>query len=102
MDTSTMYTVSGAIILDNKAKPPPNMLKMIAYIGTPRFDNFAKIGDIVFLSASDQSILEDAYRPEFAADKIAVKITKFIISAAYGTPIRSRTATKGLSNTPAS
>ena len=33
---------------------------------------------------------------------MAVKITKFIMSAEYGTPIRSRTATKGLSNTPAS
>jgi hypothetical protein len=97
-----MYTVSGAIILEKSAKTPPSILKRTAFNGTPRFVNFANIGEIVFLSESDQSILDEAYSPEFAADKMAVNITKFIISAAYGTPIRSRTATKGLSNTLAS
>lgn len=97
-----MYTVSGAMILENKAKVPPSMLNITAYIGTPFFVTLAKIGDIVFLFERDQSILEAAYKPEFAADKIAVKMTKFMISAANGRPIRSRTATKGLFNTPES
>lgn len=102
MDTSAIYTVPGATILESSASPPPIILRMTAFSGTPCFDNFANKGEMVFLSASDHSIRDDAYNPEFAADKIAVKITKFITSAAYGTPTRSITVTKGLSVTPAS
>ena len=38
----------------------------------------------------DQSIRVAAYSPEFATERTAVRITKFIISAAYGIPILSK------------
>jgi hypothetical protein len=74
MDTSVIYTVPGAIMLDSKARPPPTMLIRSAFSGTPRLVNWANHGEIVFLSASDHSIREEAYRPELAAERIAVRI----------------------------
>ncbi|MNF18791.1 hypothetical protein D3C80_2231030 [compost metagenome] len=43
----------------------------------------------------------EAYRPELPTDRIAVRITKFIRSAAYGMPTMSNTCTNGLSINPA-
>ena len=55
-----------------------------------------------FILDNDQSIRVAAYSPEFATERTAVRITKFIISAAYGMPILSNTATNGLFVNPAS
>lgn len=45
-----------------------------------------KEGPILF-DESDHIMRDAAYNPELATDKIAVKMTKFIISAANGMPI---------------
>ncbi len=37
------------------------------------------------------------YRPEFRLESAAVRTTRFITPAAYGTPIFDRTVTNGLS-----
>ncbi|MCY1179467.1 hypothetical protein D9M73_198710 [compost metagenome] len=44
----------------------------------------------------------DAYKHELPTDKIAVKITKFMIPAAYGTPAKFINVTNGLSISPSS
>lgn len=82
IETKIIYTRSGEISIDNKDKPPPTILKISALSGIPFEVSFENLGEIVFLSASDHNIREDAYNPEFAADKIAVNTTKFITSAA--------------------
>ena len=55
-----------------------------------------------FVFDKDQSMRVATYSPEFATERTAVRITKFIISAAYGIPILSKTATNGLFVSPAS
>src|SRR5690606_37104765 len=62
---------------------------------------FKNAGAISFFD-KDQSMRVAAYSPEFATERTAVRITKFIISAAYGIPILSKTATNGLFVSPAS
>ena len=57
--------------------------------GIPRDDNFFKRLE-PFRFDKDQSIRVAAYSPEFATERTAVRITKFIISAAYGIPILSK------------
>lgn len=64
--------------------------------------NFVNAGLAIPCFAIAHSIREFAYRPELATDNTAVIITKFIISAAYGTPATSNTSTKGLSTRLAS
>ena len=44
----------------------------------------------------------EAYSPELAADRMAVRMTTFMIVPAEGIPIALKTVTNGLSSTPAS
>src|SRR5699024_4595074 len=96
IDTKTRYTVSAATLLDTKAKIPPSMLTNKDKTGIPFLLVFLKTAGIVPSLLSDQSILVEAYKPELAADTMAVKTTKFMMLAAKGTWIRSNTYTKGL------
>ena len=79
---SATNTVSGATTLENSASTPPSILTDRAVIGTPRLLTLAKQAGSVFSFDSDQSIRPEAYRPELAADRIAVRITKLNMSAA--------------------
>ncbi|SKW72133.1 Uncharacterised protein [Mycobacteroides abscessus subsp. massiliense] len=47
--------------------------------------------------ARDRRIRPVLYRPAFRLDSAAVSTTKFMASPAYGTPIREKKVTKGLS-----
>ena len=47
------------------------------------------------MSAIECSIRVEAYRPEFPAERIAVKMTAFMTAAAAATPMRSKTRVKG-------
>ena len=79
---SATNTVSGATTLENSASTPPSILTDRAVTGTPRLLTLAKQAGSVFSFDSDHSIRPEAYRPELAADRIAVRITKLKISAA--------------------
>ena len=94
-------TVSGATTLENNASTPPSMETESAVSGTPFLLTRAKQRGSVFSLDRDHSIRPEAYRPEFAAERIAVRITKLKISAAYGMPTFSNTSTNGLFSTPA-
>ena len=98
---STTNTVSGATTLENSASTPPSILTDSAVSGTPFFVTRAKQAGSVRSFDSDHSMRPEAYSPEFAADRIAVRITKLKISAAYGIPTFSNTSTNGLFSTPA-
>ena len=50
--------------------------------------------------ASDHTMREQTYNPEFAADSTAVSTTKFITSPANGMPMLWNTSTNGLASTP--
>lgn len=68
--------------LDSKERMPPIILKMSAFKGIPFDVNFASFLGNVRSSERDHSMRDEAYSPEFAADKIAVRMTKFMKSAA--------------------
>ena len=73
-------------MLESKAKTPPSILKSKAKTGIPRLLVLAMTAGIVPSLANDHNIRVDAYKPELAAEIIAVRTTKFIKSAAYGIP----------------
>lgn len=77
--------MSAAILLDTNANTPPSMLKINAKTGMPFLLVFLKIAGIVPSLLRDHNILVDAYKPELAAEIIAVSTTKFMILAAKGT-----------------
>ncbi|MNL48046.1 hypothetical protein D3C87_1708730 [compost metagenome] len=79
---SATNTVSGAITLENSANTPPSIDTEIAVSGTPFLFTRAKQRGSVFSFESDHSMRPDAYSPEFAADRMAVRITKLKMSAA--------------------
>ena len=82
MAESATNTVSGAITLENSASTPPSMETESAVNGTPFLFTRAKQRGNVFSLESDHSMRPEAYSPEFAAERIAVRITKLKISAA--------------------
>ena len=60
------------------------MLVQRAIIGTPFLEVLVKVAGSVCSFPNDQSILVEAYRPELAAEMIAIKTTKFIRSEIKG------------------
>ncbi|EXY05259.1 hypothetical protein BF15_02860 [Bacillus thuringiensis] len=102
IDVKTRKTVSAANTLVSKDRLAKIRLKINAFSGTPFLVNFVNAGLAIPCFAIAHSIRKFAYRPELATDNTAVIITKFIISAAYGTPATSNTSTKGLSTRLAS
>lgn len=95
-ETRTIYTVCAGITLDIRDKIPPKMLKTNATIGIPLLFNFPKDLPIIPSFDRDHNMRVAQYSPEFAQDKIAVKITKFMIVPEYGMPILLSTVTYGL------
>lgn len=79
---SATKTVSGATTLENSASTPPSILTDRAISGTPFLLTLAKQAGSVFSFASDHSIRPEAYSPELAAERMAVRITKLKMSAA--------------------
>lgn len=101
IEISHTYTVFGATILVSRDRADTPIVTNNALIGILRLDSFfVKAGPFPSFE-SDQSIRDDAYNPEFATDKTAVMIIKFMKSAAYGMPTLSSTTTNGLSTAPA-
>ncbi len=76
------------------------MLNSTANTGTPWKFVFASAWGIIRSWASDHTMREHTYNPEFAADSTAVSTTKFITSPANGMPIDWNTSTNGLVSTP--
>ena len=78
----------------------PAMLNSTANTGTPWKFVLPSTRGIIPSCASDQTMREHTYKPEFAAESTAVNTTKFITSPANGMPIDWNTSTNGLVSTP--
>ena len=98
--TNAKYTVEAATTEDSNANSDPAILKSTANTGTPWKFVLPSARGIIPSCASDQTIREHTYKPEFAADSTAVNTTKFITSPANGMPIDWNTSTNGLVSTP--
>lgn len=79
---SHTYTVSAATTLVSRDKPEMAMVMKRAFRGTPFFVSFVKEAGPILVFDRDHIILDEAYSPEFATDSMAVRMTKFMISAA--------------------
>ncbi len=99
---SKTNTASASITLVKRESNEKSIVKINAFNGTlflvRRPNSFGAIPSLDI----DHSKRVDAYKHEFPTDKIAVKITKFIMPAAYGTPAKFINVTNGLSNKPSS
>ena len=83
------------------AASPPIIEAAIAGAGTPKRLVRASTLGTVPSSASDHSMRVEAYRPELAADRMAARMTTFMMVPAKGIPIALKTVTNGLCSTPA-
>lgn len=77
--TNKVFAATTLVNRDTRANPK---LTKIAFIGMFRLFNFPNTFRICPLSLIAKNIREQTYNPEFATDKTAVKITKFMISDA--------------------
>ena len=100
-DNSTTNNVDSAIKLVSSDKRAKASVTYNAFIGTPRLFNFPNSLCAIPSLDNEYRIRVQANRPVFPTDRMAVNMTKFIMSAAYGIPMISRTVTNGLSRTPA-
>ncbi|MFP3512900.1 hypothetical protein SB775_25485 [Peribacillus sp. SIMBA_075] len=85
-ESRTTKTVSAETTLVSKNTREKSRLKNTALNGTPREFNFPNTEGAILFCESDQSIREQTYNPEFPTESNAVKMTRFIISAANGIP----------------
>lgn len=102
IDISNTKTASASITLVNNDSSENSIVKISAFNGTLFFVNRPKYFGAMPSFDIDHSNRVDAYKHEFPTDNIAVKITKFIMPAAYGTPAIFINVTKGLSSSPSS
>src|SRR5699024_12739320 len=76
------YILSAAKLIHSRANNPPIILKPSAMPCIPFLLVFEIFLGIVPSFPNDQSMRVDAHHPELAAEIMAVRTTKFIISAA--------------------
>ncbi|MCY1347075.1 hypothetical protein D9M69_331760 [compost metagenome] len=79
---STMNRVSAAITLVSSESRAKARVISSAYSGTPRALSFDRLRGAMPVFDIAQRMRVEAYRPELPTERMAVRITKFIRSAA--------------------
>src|SRR5699024_986309 len=83
-------------ILDKNVSNATNVVPNKAGIGIPRLLTSENTLGASLVKLKENSILVEAYIPEFAAEITEVKITAFITAAAEANPARLKTKVNGL------
>ena len=92
---SQLYTAPSPNQVVPKANNPKPEVVSSARMGMPRLLSLRRNLGALPSMASDHNIRVEAYKPELPADRIAVRITAFMIEEAKATPAFSSTRVKG-------